>query len=343
MSDLRLVGLVSSLLIFAFVIWQYAKRRFRRGDLLLGLIIAFSLAGVALYPPIVNGLQELLRVQTRPMALAILGIIVLFGLFLHVLNELLNVRRSMGDLVRALAMMEYQKASVECQHNGITIIIPAYNEEKNLEKVLPVLPACIGQVPVRALVIVDGSRDRSATVARRYAVPVTSHALNRGQGDALRTGFDLASQDGAQIIVTMDADGQHRPEEIERLVMPLLVDEADYVMGSRFLGHYAEQGGVRHIGIVLFSALISALTGAHITDCTNGFRAIRASGLARLDLRENRFSAPELIIEAANKGLRICEVPVTILARGEGHSKKPRSWRYPLGFALVILRTWLRS
>ena len=102
-------------------------------------------------------------------------------------------------------------------------------------------------------------------------------------------------------------------------------------------------GAARHIGIVFFSALISALTGVRITDCTNGFRAIRASGLARLELRENRFSAPELIIEAAQKDLRIKEVPVTILTRQEGKSKKPRSWRYPVGFAWVILRTWLRS
>jgi len=277
MSDLRLVGLFSSLLIFVFVIWQYVKRRFRRGDLLLGLLIAASLAGVALYPPIVNGLQELLRAQTRPMALAILGIIVLFGLFLYVLDELSDVRRSMGDLVRALAMAEYQKTPAERQHNGITIIIPAFNEEKNLEKVLPVLPPCIGQLPVRVLVIVDGSKDRSAEVARRYAVPVTSHILNRGQGDALRTGFDLALQDGAQIVVTMDADGQHAPEEIERLVTPLLADEADFCDGVALLGHYADRGGARHIGIVCFSALISVLTGVRITDCTNGFRAIRAS------------------------------------------------------------------
>ena len=219
-------------------------------------------------------------------------------------------------------------------------MIPAFNEEKNLAQVLPRLPFQIGDLPVHALVIVDGAKDRSAEVAQQHAIPVTSHVINRGQGDALRTGFELALQDGAEIVVTMDADGQHCPEEIERLVSPIVAGEADFVMGSRFTGHYAEQGGTRHIGIVAFSAILSCLTGLHITDCTNGFRAIRASALRQLDLCENRFGAPELLMKAADKRLRFQEVPVTVLARTSGLSKKPRNWRYPVGFAWAIVRTW---
>ena len=343
MSYLRLVGLLISLAVLLYVWWQRHRRHYRRGEFLLGILVASGLGAVSLFPPIVNGLTQLFRVPTRLMALAILGNIVLFLLVLYVLRELSSVRDSMGDLVRALARAEYHAASREKAQQDIAVIMPAFNEEKGLEKLLPSLPSQVCGQSLRALVIVDGAQDQSAAVARHYAVPVTSHVVNRGQGDALRTGFELALQDGVDIVMTMDADGQHRPDEIERLVAPILAGEADFVMGTRFLGHYDDRGSKRHVGILGFSALISLLSGVRITDCTNGFRAIRASALTQLELRENRFSAPELIMEAVGKGLRIKEVPVSILSRYEGESKKPRSWRYPLGFALVILRTWLRS
>jgi len=342
MSELRLFGLLSSLFLGIFIVWQYRLKRLRRSDLLLGGFIVGTLGMVSLYPPVLNEVTLLFGAQTRPMALAIIAIIVLFALFIYIQKELVVVRHSVGDLVRALARAEYQQLYGVDSHSGIIAIIPAFNEERNLEQILPMLPAEVCGLPLQALVIVDGAKDCSATVARRYNVPTTSHAINRGQGDALRTGFDLALQSDAAIIVTMDADGQHRPEEIERLVTPILANEADYVMGSRFAGHYADQGGARHLGILGFSALISLLSHTQISDCTNGFRAIRASSLAQIELQESRFSAPELIMEAVNKGLRIKEVPVSVLVRHEGESKKPRGWRYPLGFAWTILKVWLR-
>jgi len=108
-------------------------------------------------------------------------------------------------------------------------------------------------------------------------------------------------------VVTLDADGQHCPEEVERLVASILEDEVDFVIGTRFLGGYEERRSARHFGIVGFSSLISLLCGVRITDCTNGFRAIRASMLARMDLNENQFSAPELIIEAAGMDWSSCQ------------------------------------
>ncbi len=342
-SDRRIIGLVVSLGVLFFVFWQYRNRRFRRGDMLIGITIALSLMVVSAYPPIVNGLADLLQAESRPIALSITGNIVLFVLFVYMLKEMSETRQSMGELVRALAQIEYEKIHGFDLYPGIMVIIPAFNEERNLEQLLPRMPTEVCGKPLQALVIVDGSRDRTARVAHSYGIPVAVHPINRGGGDAVRTGFELAMQKGAEIVVTMDADGQHQPEEIERLVMPILNDEADIVMGSRFLGYYAERGSVRHVGIVGFAAMISVLLGIRITDSTSGFRAIRASDLTRLELRESQFTVAEMIIEAVMKGLRYTEVPVTILSRHEGKSKKPRSWRYPVGFALVVLRTWLRS
>jgi len=140
----------------------------------------------------------------------------------------------------------------------------------------------------------------------------------------------------------MDADGQHRADEIEKLVKPIVADEADFVQGSRFLGHYDDAGGSREVGIRVFTRLINLLSRAGITDGTNGFRAIRSDRLATLHLKEDQFSAPELIMEAARHGLRIKEVPVHVRTRTHGVSKKPLRLAYPTGFLRTIVEVWLR-
>ena len=190
--------------------------------------------------------------------------------------------------------------------------------------------------------IVDGARDRSTEVAGKYATPVSSHAINRG-GGAVRTGFGLAHRTDAEVVVTMYADGQHNHDEIGRLVAPIFEYQADAVIGNRFSGAYAERGSSRRAGIVVFSWLVSILSGSRIYDSKNGFRAIRSSGLAMLDLREQQFHKVEFILEASQNKLRIVKDPVSVMKRHEGESKNPLGICYPLGFAWALVKFWLRS
>jgi glycosyltransferase involved in cell wall biosynthesis len=209
--------------------------------------------------------------------------------------------------------------------------------------VLRSLPATVCGLPVRVVVVDDGSNDRTADEAREAGAIVALHRRNLGQGDALRTGFALAQRLGARIVVTMDADGQHNPAELPDLVGPIVAGEADYVQGSRFLGTYDDAGGARDLGIRGFTRLIRLLTRTKVTDCTNGFRAIDGAGLARMRLVEDRFSAAEILIQAAGHGLRIREVPVHIRSREVGTSKKPRGLGYASGFFGAIVRSWARA
>ena len=272
------------------------------------------------------------------------------------------LNRNLGALIRALAKTEFKRWSTppkEAQRDQsrgvlhrlekvISVVIPAYNEEKAIQGVLAHIPRQLLGYRVEPIVIVDGAQDNTEIVVREQGHLVATHMVNRGQGDALRTGFDIALSRGADIVMTMDADGQHRAEDMVELAQPVINGAADYVMGSRFLrselhcGEYEERGGWRHGGILFFTGLINLLAGTHITDCTNGFRAIRAEGLARLTLKEDRFNAAELIMEAARNGLRIQEVPVAIKKRAAGTSKKPSRLGYPLGFLATILKVWLR-
>jgi glycosyltransferase involved in cell wall biosynthesis len=224
----------------------------------------------------------------------------------------------------------------------LAIVMAAYNEAGGVGPVVESLPQSLCGLRVCPLVIDDGSGDDTADEASAAGAVVASHRRNLGQGDALRTGFELALRMDARVVVTMDADGQHDPAELESLVAPVVTGEADYVQGSRFLGTYDDAGGARDLGIRGFTLLIRLLARVKITDCTNGYRAIDGVALARLQLVEDRFSASEILIQAAGHGLRIREVPVHIRSREIGTSKKPRGLGYAAGFLGAILRSWTR-
>jgi len=343
MQDLRPVGVIAASLIILYTLYRYRAGKYRRLDLLIGLMLGSGVLIISIYPPAGNFLLDMFQVRNRLFAVLILSNFLLFALFFRALNGISTNRRTIGELIRSLARSRYsEQQTVDVITRKIVVVIPAYNEEDNIGEVLAPLPEQLMGYEVHPLVVVDGGNDRTAEVVRRSDCHVALHVLNRGQGDALRTGFEIALDQGADIVVTMDADGQHRPEEIGKLVKPLVDGDADFVIGSRFLGEYEDRGGARHWGIVFFTWLINLLGGVSITDCTSGFRAILGRGLLGLELREERFSAPELVMEASRKGLRIQEVPVTILRRAVGKSKKPRGLGYPLGFMRAIIASWLR-
>ncbi len=225
----------------------------------------------------------------------------------------------------------------------IAIVIPAYEEAENLPEVLPRMPVEIAGLAVAVLVVDDGSRDDTAAVALQAGAVVARLADNRGGGAALRVGYALAVAARARIVVTMDADGQHRPEELGQLIEPIVTGQAQLVVGSRILGS-AEPGlFARELGIAFFNRLVSAVVGRRVTDCSNGYRAIRAELLPMLELRQQQFHAAEFLIEAVTRGIPTMEVPITVLRRSHGTSKKPASVRYGLGFASAIFAAWRRA
>jgi glycosyltransferase involved in cell wall biosynthesis len=251
--------------------------------------------------------------------------------------------RRLGDLVRASVLARVAPEDREpFSDPTIVIVIAALNEAEAIGGVLADLPDKLNGHRVVPIVVVDGGTDDTAGVVQRAGHLALRNDVNRGQSDALVTGYTLAMEREAAIVVTMDADGQHRPEQLPALVEPILADEADYVQGSRYLGEYDEAGSVRDLGIRMFTALVNALSGAGITDCTTGYRAIRVEDLARLRLEEPQFSAAEMIIECTRHGLRIREVPVHIQSRLHGESKKPRRLGYPIGYLGAVVRTWRR-
>jgi hypothetical protein len=344
LTALRTVGLVFAVLLIAFAIW-------RRHSLSNGAVLVALFGGLAL--AIVSGTELLDKLLSafsfekgnggRILGLAVFAIAILFLLVLRALTESSRMNQQLSALLEGLAWEEFREAHLpERFRDKIAVVIPAYNEADSVADVIHQIPPEVCGEQTAILVIDDGSRDDTSEVAARAGAVVARHVINRGGGAALRTGYRLMAESGALIVVTLDADGQHLPSEMERLVRPVLEDEVDVAHGSRVLGEADANSRSREFGIVFFNKLVSLLTRTKVSDCSNGYRAVRTTVLPQLVLRQEQFHTSEFLIEAIKRGVPAMEVPVTVAKRTHGHSKKPAVARYGLGFANAIVRTWLR-
>jgi glycosyltransferase involved in cell wall biosynthesis len=186
-------------------------------------------------------------------------------------------------------------------------VIAAMNEEAVIAQVV----AEVVREGWSVVVVDDGSRDATAARARDAGAHVVEHAINLGQGAALQTGIDYAALQGAEAVVTYDADGQMACADIPALVAALA--DADIALGSRFLGS-VEGATARRMALLKGAVVMSnRLSGLKLTDAHCGFRAIRASALPSLRMYQNRMAhASELLRKIKTSGLRVVEVPVTI-------------------------------
>jgi hypothetical protein len=341
MRTLQIAGIAVSFLIGGYGLWKYKRGRYSRGNFMVSLALAVGLFVIALFPSAGDLVAGPLRME-RWNAVLFVSNLIAYGLFFYVLNISNSNTKTISQLVKALARARFWEEHQGYEPGEIAVVIPAYNEEENIPSVLQRIPKQVLGMKVQTFVVVDGGTDATEQVVREMAIPVVVNLINRGGGAALRAGYEVALESGAEIIVTLDADGQHVPEEIPNLVKPIVEDEADFVNGSRALGQFEVESRIRMLGVFLFNWLVSLLMFTRITDCSNAFRAIRADTLRKLTLRQDQFHTSELLIEALKKGARVKEVPITILKRQSGMTKKPPSLRYGWGFAKAILSTWLR-
>ena len=204
----------------------------------------------------------------------------------------------------------------------ITIGIPAYNEEKNIAKIITKLKKITDSI----IVCDDGSSDMTSEIAKNLGVIVISHKKNMGYGAAIRTIFEKSAEIGSDILVTFDADGQHRIEDVSRVLHPLENNESDIVIGSRFLGKQSNVPNYRKLGIKVITQVTNSSLKTKLTDSQSGFRAYSKQVLSKISLSEIGMGiSTEILIKASSKGLRITEVPITILYSGDTSTHNPVS------------------
>jgi Glycosyl transferase family 2 len=344
LTALRAAGLLVAAGLIAFAVLR--RRSLRNVDVLILLLVGIGLAivsGTELTDKLLSAFSFEKGNGGRILGLAVFSIFVLFLLILRALSQAARNARQLSAVLEGLAWEEFRQAGLPESFRGkVAVLVPAYNEAENLGHVLDLMPGEVCGVETAVLVVDDGSRDGTGDVAAAHGAVVARHVINRGGGAALRTGYRLMVDSGAEVVVTLDADGQHLPAEMERLVGPVLAGEVDVAHGSRVLGDADRNHFARELGIVFFNRLVSFITRTHVTDCSNGYRAVRTTVLPQLVLRQEQFHTSEFMIEAIKRGIPAKEVPVTVEQRLHGHSKKPAVVRYGLGFANAIVRTWLR-
>ena len=204
----------------------------------------------------------------------------------------------------------------------ITIGIPAYNEEKNIASIITKLKKITDSI----IVCDDGSSDMTSDISKNLGAIVITHKKNMGYGVAINSIFQKAKELNSDLLVTFDADGQHRVEDIEKVVEPIKNNTADLVIGSRFLDKKSNVPNYRKIGIKVITKITNVSIKKKLTDSQSGFRAYNKQVLSQISPSDIGMGiSTEILIKSSSKGLRIMEVPITILYSGDTSTHNPVS------------------
>jgi glycosyltransferase involved in cell wall biosynthesis len=205
----------------------------------------------------------------------------------------------------------------------VIVTIPAYNEEQTIGTVIKDIQRSLSNQDFNyeIQVVDDGSVDQTANIARSLHAQVYSHPVNCGLAETFRDEIQYALDNGADIIVHFDADGQYRSDEILMLIAPITHGKADLVLGSRFLGKIEEMQLIKKIGNRAFSKVVSNICGIKISDAQTGFRAFTKELAKKINVNSEFTYTQEQIIKSVQKKFRIIEVPIFFGKRISGESR----------------------
>ena len=200
------------------------------------------------------------------------------------------------------------------------VCIPAYNEEIKIKDVIKKALLHADEV----VVCDDGSSDNTAALAKKAGATVVSHKTNQGYGAAISTLFDYCRKNNAEIMVTLDGDGQHNPDQIPDLINVIIKHNVDVVIGSRSLKDDKNLPSYRKTGIKIITSTINSATNLKVTDSQSGFRAYSKTAIDLIRPTESGMSvSTEILLKISNNGLSIAEVPITVSYHGDTSTEHP--------------------
>ncbi|HAV10162.1 MAG TPA: glycosyl hydrolase [Dehalococcoidia bacterium] len=219
----------------------------------------------------------------------------------------------------------------------IIAVIPCLNEQDFIRDVVTRTRKYTDEV----IVVDDGSTDDTSGIARAAGAQVIKHKTSRGAGAATKDGFNAAKKGNADIVVTLDGDGQHNPDEMPRLLAPIIDAKADMVIGSRFIEPQTNIRRYRKFGIDVITFLYNFGSKVTITDSQSGFRAHSRKLLESINITEDSFGfSVQVLIQARRKGMIITEVPISCIYHSQGSTLNPV--RHGISVALTVVKLRLR-
>jgi len=250
---------------------------------------------------------------------------------------------SISDALATQALKYAQKDHPAQSSRKLVVIIPALNEKKTIAQVIANIPTILSQIDtIKVIVIDDGSKDNTRQIARQSGATVVTHQTNMGVGAAFHTGIKTALQQGADIIVNIDADGQFNPKDISKIITPIVNRQADFVTATRFADptNVPNMPLIKLFGNRWMTKLINFLTKKNFSDVSCGFRAYSREAALRLTLFGHFTYTQETFIDLAFKNVPMIEIPLTVRGQREhGRSRVADNlWRYGLKTATIIFR-----
>ena len=213
--------------------------------------------------------------------------------------------------------------------------IPAYNEEKFIGKVIKETKKYVDKV----LVVDDGSTDKTSEIAKNNGALVIRHKKNIGYGGCLKTIFKWAKKNNIDILTTLDGDGQHEPNEIPKILLPIIKENSDLVIGSRFIENRANIPKYRKFGINIITLLTNILSKTKFSDTQSGFRAYNRKALNLISLTERRFGASiETLLQARLKKFKIKEIAISCSYHPGSNKLNPFIHGFSVAFVVAKLR-----
>jgi len=341
--------MVISLLIISVIIKTKKDGRIGNQFFIILTIFWTAVFITAIRPEILDEIVIYTGLYNKAQFLLILSIgIILYLLAIQMVKNK-NTSYSLHSIVREIAISNFKRGVRAFMPNKIDliIVIAAKNESKTIGGVIKKIQSLNMSHSYKILVVNDGSTDDTELIALGHGALVVNHSYNLGIGGATKTGYVAARIFRPEIVVTIDADGQHDPKYIPEIISKIKNHGADMVYASRFstTSNY-KTTKVRSIGNKFYTWLINKIAGISITDVTSGYRGIKSDRLDDIFFTAETNFAIELAIRAGRKGLKITEIPVTTFGRDAGRSQFHRIERffvYNINAIIQILNAFLRS
>lgn len=343
-DKIQVLSIGFSLFVFICIFSLVKNRRIREDYSILWFALSFFLLYLSMDRFAIDRIGHLFGIAYPPSALTLMTSGFTFLLLIHLTVVVSRLSEQNKELIQEMAL---RQVSASEKTADILVIVPAFNEEKNIAGVVGDL--CSIPVELDILVVNDGSADQTSKIAEATGqVRVVDLAKNLGIGGAVQSGFKFAARHGYQIAIQFDGDGQHVAAEIPRLLDALNDQSANMVIGSRFLAGPAEDRStfMRRIGIRLFQTVNSLLIGQRVTDNTSGFRAYDRQAIEFLArCYPVDYPEPEAVILLGRNGFRITEVFTRMRKRQTGGSSITgiMGGYYMIKVLLAILMTALRK
>lgn len=309
----RISFTIAAILFFAFIIYLVKRRKLLEEYSWMWLIIGLGLIIYSNSYFLILHFGRAIGVVNPVSTVFYLVFVLLLFICLQTSIYMSSRFWQYKNFVQKFALLEHElhKADLPPKQSDILVIIPCYNEEANLQRVINDIRKTGKDLDI--LVVNDASEDQTELVAKKMNVDIISHPVNMNYGVTLQTGYRYAHKRGYQTIVQLDGDGQHHPEYIENILDAVVKDETDFVIGSRFLeGNSYKVPFIRSLGMKIFSRITMLVTGLAITDTTSGFQAFNRKVLSLFvsDVFPSDFPDADVVIMLHYFNFRIKECPV---------------------------------